>query len=118
MNRITMSPKKVKWTCTFNIENKVGSRYYSSEVLGKTAAVNLLDSFIKCLSKLDKSKLIQVSSDGPNVNLAFLKLLNEKRKDEELCKLIDIGTCGLHVLHGSFKHGEEKSEWKLKKLLS
>ena len=100
------------------IENKVGSRYYSSEFLGKTAAVNLLDSFIKCLSKLDKSKLIQVSSDGPNVNLAFLKLLNEKRKDEELCKLIDIGTCGLHVLHGSFKHGEEKSEWKLKKLLS
>ena len=51
------------------IENKVGSRYYSSEFLGKTAAVNLSDSFIKCLSKLDKSKLIQVSSDGPNVNL-------------------------------------------------
>ena len=37
---------------------------------------------------------------------------NEQRK------LIDIGTCGLHVLHGWFKHAEERSELKLKKLLS
>ena len=70
------------------------------------------------ISGLDKSKLIQVSSDGPKVNLAFLKNLQELRAEEEHPRLIDIGTCGLHVVHGSFQLGEKASDWKIKKLLS
>ena len=86
--------------------------------LGIASAEDILSSFIKCISKLNASKLIQVSSGRPNVNLNFLELMNDKRNEEELCKLIDLGTCGLHVLHGSLKHGEKSSGWKLKKLLS
>ena len=31
--------------------------------------------------------------------------------------LLDIGTCGLHSLRGSFKMGIEKSEWEMKYLM-
>ena len=82
--------------------NKVVTRYFTSKFLGKTSAKDLIDSFISGISGLDKSKLIKVSSDGPNVNLAFLKNLEELRAEEEHPRLIDMGTCGLHVVHGSF----------------
>ena len=69
------------------------------------------------MSELDESKLLQVSSDGPNVNLVFLDLLKEHRSANELSHLIDIGTCGLHTTHNSMKHGKNSSGWKLNKLL-
>ena len=52
------------------------------------------------------------------MNLLFLKILAEKRKDEEFSQLIDLGTCGLHTAHTAFKHGEKVSDWQLKKLMS
>ena len=36
--------------------------------------------------------------------------------DRELSHLVAIGTCGLHVLHNSFKHGEKATGWNVKKL--
>ena len=52
------------------------------------------------------------------MNLLSLKIHAEKRKDEELSQLIDLGTCGLHTAHNAFKHGEKASDWQLKKLMS
>ena len=85
----------------------VAARYYSSEFLGKSYANDLCSNFEQCLGPLEKEKLFQVSSDGPNVNLLFPKVLREKCKDEELGQLIDLGTCGLHSAHNAFKHGEK-----------
>ena len=79
--------------------NKVLTRYFTSKFLGKTSAKDLMDSFISGISGLDKSKLIQVSSNGPNVNLALLKNCELKKS---IPRLIDSGTCCLHVVHGSF----------------
>ena len=56
------------------------------------------------LSGISKSKLLQVSFDGPDVNLSFLDLLEEDRNEKELSQLVHIGTCGLHTLHNSMKH--------------
>lgn len=50
----------------------------------------------------DASKLTQVSSDGLRLNLVLLKLLDEKRKYDELDCFIDIGTYGLHIFQKSF----------------
>ena len=47
--------------------------------------------FEQCRGPLEKEKLLQVSSDGPNLNWHFFKVLTEKRKDEELNQLIDLG---------------------------
>ena len=52
------------------------------------------------------------------MNLAFLNLAHENRKDDLLDPLIDIGTCSLHTLHHSFQTGEKTTDWNIKKLLS
>ena len=60
---------------------------------------------------------MQVSSDGPNVNLAFLKKYASVRQEKELDPLIDLGTCGLHLVHGTMKASTKANEWELQKLL-
>ena len=46
--------------------------------------------------------MIQISSDGPNVNLAFSDILKEI-KDHELNDLIFIQMCGLCTMHRSLQ---------------
>ena len=70
------------------------------------------------MSDISKSKLLQVSSDGPIVNLSFFDLLEKDRNETELSRLIHTGTCGLHTLHNSMKNGEKASDWNVKNLLS
>ena len=41
------------------------------------------------------------------MNLSHLKILDDHRRDAELNPLTDIGICGLHTIHNSFKHGNE-----------
>ena len=77
--------------------NKVSTRYVNIEFLGKSSAGDVLQKFEDAYFELPKQKCIQISSDGPNVNLKFLNLLNEKRRNECLNELISIGTCGLHT---------------------
>ena len=55
--------------------------------------------------------------DGPKVNLKFYSVFTEKCLDGIFHSLIDIGVCSLHVIHGAFKTGAEKSGWKLKATL-
>lgn len=38
--------------------------------------------------------------DGPNVNWKFYDYLTENHSKPHIKKRIDIGTCGLHVIHG------------------
>ena len=94
-------------------ESKVVVRYLGSEFMGRSTANDVLITFLNGTKDVEKSKMLQVSSDGPNVNLLFLKHLIKLREEEELPPLLDIGTCGLHVVHGSLK----SSEWDLQRLL-
>ena len=55
--------------------------------------------------EIEPNKLLQMSSDGPNVNLACLDILNRFREDNEQPHLVNIGTCRLHTLHDTFKSG-------------
>ena len=61
--------------------------------------------------------MLQISSDGPNENLEFLELYAEKRDLDELPCLVDLGTCGLHTVHGSLKNGINYLGWNTVKLL-
>ena len=60
--------------------------------------------------------LLQVASDGLNVNLLFLKVYEEKRCLNELPALLDIEKCGIHTIHGSL-NVEKASEWDVWKVL-
>ena len=36
---------------------------------------------------------------------------------DEVPRLVDIGTCGLHTVHGSLKNGIKSSDWEIGKIL-
>jgi len=71
---------------------------------------SLLDESL-ATRNLDQSHLFQVSMDGPNVNLKFFREFSTEFREN------NIGSCSLHILHGSFTRGAEKTEWNLKKLM-
>ena len=60
---------------------KVDTRYLTSKSMERAAATDVLGKFESASSSLQKEKIIQVSSDRPNVNLKLLEMLDEKRKD-------------------------------------
>ena len=83
-----------------------------------TTNKDLLMEFNKSVDIINLSKIIQVSMDGPAVNLKFLQELVKHREELEIEeKMIDIGTCGLHVVHGAFKYGIESTHWNIKETL-
>lgn len=93
--------------------NTVATRYVTSVFLGRQTADNLVDSFLEGLADLDRKRLLQVSMDGPNVNISFLKKLKNVLSSEETkSPLLDIGVCGLHTVNGAFKTGHQKVDWK------
>lgn len=103
----------------FWIEGKVCTRYYGSVFLGRATAQDLLDSFLKALDDVPLSKLLHVSMDGPNVNLSFLNKLEEHISNEypDGKQLIKMGTCGLHIVHGSLKTGLKSVDWDIFSIL-
>ena len=65
---------------------------------------------------LNLKKMLQVSMDGPNVNLKFLRdlqafLANSSDPDDPV--LFDIGTCSLHVVNGAYKTAHNACGWKV-----
>ena len=92
---------------------------FGSQFLGHTQAVDLLSKFKSGLSKLDQAGIVQISMDGPATNRSFFeKLLQERAEsDHDLPMLINLGSCGIHVVHGGFKSGVEATGWKLDSLL-
>ena len=72
--------------------------------------VQRIFSFSAFLWDISESKLLQVFSDGPNVDI-----LEEDRNEKKLSELDDIGTCDVHTSHSSMKHGEKASGWNVKK---
>ena len=97
--------------------NKVAVRYLGSEFLGHATAVDLLTHFKQGISQLDPKRLLQVSMDGPNVNWKFYTDLTKERNSEELPQLLNIGSCGLHIVHGGLQKGVNESGWKLGHLM-
>ena len=53
--------------------NGVCTCYMGSQFTGRSTTDNVLETFQNGISEVDESKFMQVSSDRPNVNLAFLK---------------------------------------------
>ena len=99
-------------------DGEVKSRYMSSGFLGHTTAKDLKRAFEECTEKLDLKNLIQVSMDGPNINWKILDLIVEDRNSNETYpNLLDVGSCSLHVVHGTFRTGIKETGWEIDLLL-
>ena len=78
---------------------------------------NILNLLLNSLNELLPQFTIQLPVDGPNTNWKVLKLLEEIRNDKEYAPLINIGSCGLHTVHGTFETGIETTTWNLGKIM-
>lgn len=102
-------------------DEKLDTRYLTSCFLDGATAVDILTAFLAALNKfgIDIKKMIHISMDGPNTNLKFLKdlqvYLSENGLDE--VKLIETGTCSLHVVNGSYKTALSKIGWEINTFL-
>ena len=86
-------------------------RRLGSEFMGRSSTEDVLKTFLTGVKDVDQSKILQVAFDGPSVNLLFLKNLAEYYEEKEYLPLVDIGTCSLHVIHGSLKNWSQKWNW-------
>lgn len=94
------------------------SRYFGSAFLGHSTSADLLTAFKKELSSLNMKNLLQVSMDGPNVNLKFLRdLKDDLNNGPDSPVLLDIGSCGLHNLHNAFKAAMKATAWDIVQFL-
>ena len=107
------------WDC-----DKVITRYIHSEFLGKAQATHLVSCF-ENLNKIQSLKhLVQVSMDGPNVNIKAHRELNEISRNMYDHELLTIGTCPLHQVHNSLKaamdppKGSEEKSFNIGEFLS
>ena len=102
--------------------NHVTSRYLISQFMGHSSATTMLQEIITSLHdhEIDVTKVVQMSMDGPNVNWKLDRILMEHvaAADVHAPKLLDVGSCSLHVLHNAFKAGAKASEWETSDVLS
>ena len=99
------------------LEMKVCTRYVTLVFLGHSRHPDLHNIFTSMVDESSEDELVQLSMDGPSGNIKLLQVVQDGRKDKGLPHLLDIGTLGLHTLHGSFKTGIEKNEWEMKFLM-
>ena len=116
------SLNKVTQTCQMDLivrfwndlSNEVEVRYLNSTFLGHSSALDIRNHFNKETEILNLSRMLQISMDGPSTNWKFFNELSKYRCD---CELIDIGSCGIHIMHGAFKTGAESTSWDIKSVL-
>ena len=90
---------------------------FDSTFLKRPNSHNLHGKLLEFLLRLDLEKFLQVSMDRPNVNWDVLKLHSSYREQNEFSKLNNIGSCGLHVLHGALRTGLMETDWEINKVL-
>ena len=57
------------------------------------------------MDELRDGILVRLSMDGSILNVKLLQIVQDGRKYHGVPHLLDIGTCGPHNLHESFKTG-------------
>ena len=98
-------------------EGRVETRYWNSSFLYSGTADALSAQLEGEIREIDQMKLIHLAMDGPNTNWSILTTMQRERNEKQLAPLIELGSCGLHVVSGAFQHGVTKSNMEVDKLL-
>ena len=86
---------------------------FLSIFFGRATAEDLLEKITDEIdnSQLGLEKLIDLSTDGPNINISLYNLFIEFLKERGLHGLLPLVSCTLHVIHNGFrKDGNEAEE--------
>ena len=98
--------------------NEVQSRYFTSIFMGHARAVDIEEDLKKGIESLQKANLLQLSMDGPNVNWKVFEDLQSDIQLENGKNLLNVGSCGLHVIHGAFRSAMSETGWDIETLLT
>ena len=119
MNEVTQNCQMDDLIRYFNEDDKqVKVRYLNSHFLGHSRNVDLFEQFTNAANKLNPVCTLQISMDEPSVNLKFSQKVQDHREANEQPQLVDIGSCGLHTIHNTFKAGMQSTDWMLKEVLN
>ena len=100
-----------------NTTNMVVTRYLDSKFLEGPNADNLFTCIRESISGLSESKFLHLSIDGPSVNWVVLDKLNNLLVENGHTKIVHIGSCAQHTVHGSFQTGVANMGWDIGKIL-
>ena len=95
---------------------QVNTRYFTSKYLGHATADVLLEKILECGLLL--KDVMQLGMDGPNVNWKLHDNLSSELKNQYGTTLLQLGSCGLHVVHNSIKQGMCATDWEVQSFLS
>lgn len=102
--------------------HEVTTHYLTSAFLSTASAIDILNAFKASLNSvpIPLSKILQVSMDGPNINWSFMeKLTSEMAIDTDNGPaILNMGSCGLHVIHGAFQTGHSTAKWNVNQVLN
>ena len=101
--------------CDFHVRlwdgDTVVSRFFDSQFMGRATANDLKETYEKCTEELSKSEMLQISMDGPNMNWSFYSNVEQSLQNDHSVCLINLGSCGLHIVHGTFQKGVEAGKF-------
>ena len=82
------------------------NRYCGLLFVGHCTSDALVEHFLTFINELslDTRYLLHIGMDGPNVNLAFSRKLDEMLSKKDI-SFLNIGTCSLHPVHTAFING-------------
>lgn len=98
---------------------QIETRYATSLFLGHADAVSVVGALKEGIYKLGvgMENLLQLGMDGPNINWKVFRDLGDEIRLEKDTDLLNVGSCGLHVVHGAFKCAVESTQWELMDIL-
>lgn len=108
-NRVTKSKQMDIHIIYFN-EKLIEYRYIGSEFLGYASHQDIFAEFKKSHEGLDIAhNLFKISMDRPSINWAMVDVVCDYRKLEGPYspELLNIGSCGSYILHGTYHTAHE-----------
>ncbi|XP_058260502.1 uncharacterized protein LOC131362505 [Hemibagrus wyckioides] len=98
--------------------SEVKTKYIGSEFMGHSSAQDIADIMNNLVTEIGIKNLVQISMDGPNVNWKVFEILQKQVQNDAGKSLINIGSCGLHILHTAFRDGCKSTGWEVEHGLS
>ena len=119
LNKVVYSKQMDRHIIYFDEINKqVKHVYICSQFMGHATVDDMIKDFKEAHNGLDYvMNLIQFSMDGPNTNWALHCTVSDLMKSENpyAPDLLEMGSCGLHVVHSTFGTNVGKTDWKMEK---
>lgn len=96
----------------------VTTRFFDSHFLGHACADDVYKPLRTNCNTVGIRGTLQLAMDGPNVNWSIFNKLSKDLEEEIGSKLLNIGSCGLHVMHNAFKAGSTTTSWDIEHTLN